>query len=227
MGRLMRNVIILHAPEDAALAADFVRGHSEIWVASAVSEASAAGAFGPRFRLVAIWSAAAASGGLAPIFTAMFKDRETPSILLKADGAPIPSDLAQAAAMIGRADRTGLSTALADQPLASSKPPPRFRPFGIDAAARAIAAAILSVGFGALLANATAVDRPDALSADFGLAPIERRLEAPVEAVEPVAADVAVAARAQAMLERAESVARSPAAAARARTVDLFHASPD
>ena len=224
----MRNVIILHAPSEAAVAADLVLGHSEIWVASAVTEASAAGAFGPRFRLVAIWSAAAAAAGLAPVYEAMFANRDAPSVILKLDETPIPASLANVAAAIGRADLRGLSTALALQGPSDARPTPGERRIGLSAAMRALAAVALSLGFGAVLANATAVDRRAALSAEFGFAPVAPRVAAPAVApAAPIAADDAVSARAQAMFERAGSVARSPAAAARARTVDQFHASPD
>jgi len=226
----MRDVILLHANADAALAAAIAAASPRVWISDAVSSDGAAGAFGPRFHMVALWSPAAEAEGLAHVFVRLIEGRERPSIVLAAGGAVVPAALARCAAAIERADAAGLEAAFAHESVAaeiaaraksaSSWTIPRALP-------RALAAAALSVGFGAILAHATSSDRAQALDADFGIAPIEARKVAIIEAAPPAAGEDAIEAKVNSLFEKARAETASPAARARDHAVSTFRASPN
>jgi len=224
---VMRDVVILHAREQSALASALSADNLQVWMTSELDASAPQGAFGSRFRLVAIWSAAAAAAGLDALYVAQFAGRETPTVLLKADSTPVPPALARAASIIGYADADGLATALspnAPGTHAARKSAPRrvVRDFS-----RAVAAVAFSLGFGAVLAHATAVERETALDSEFGLAPLEPR-PTPVQVQAAPDAEVdAVFARANSLFAKAYATSRSGDAEARLRAADAFRASAD
>lgn len=228
----MRDVVILHARADAQVA-ERLGANPRVWVTDAVTANAPIGAFGQKFRLVALWSAAAEAQGLGPTYAALMSGREAPGLLLKVDGTPVPPYLAAIVGVVGAADPDGFEAglaALAPAPRAQATTPRRSRiDFG-----RVLAAVAFSLGFGAVLANATQIEREQPLDAEFGLAPVA---PAAIPPAAPTARGIdavtggdevdAVAARAEALFAKAYTSARTPAAAARSRTVQAFHGSAD
>lgn len=223
----MRDVIILHAVEDAARAASLAAGNPRVWLIDAVSPAAPLGAFGPRFQLVALWSSGAEKAGLGPVMANLLAGREQAVYVLSIDGATPPAALRQNAAFVGRADRHGLAAALASTQAAADVARPRTFRAAARALPRALAAAALSIGFGAVLAHATAVDRAQALDTEFGLAPVEKAAAAPAAAPTPAPAVDPIEVRAEGLLARARAEDASAAARARARAVASFRAAND
>lgn len=228
----MRDVVILHARADAP-AAERLGAHPRVWVTDAVTANAPVGAFGQKFRLVALWSAAAEAQGLGPAYAAMLSDREAVGVLLKVDATPVPGYLAAIVGAVGRADADGLAAALAAVAPAPRTAAASSRRSRIDLG-RILTAVAFSLGFGAVLANATQIERERPLDTEFGLAPVApevspssttRMAEAPSRAVTGGDEIDAVAARAEALFAKAYSSGRSSAAVARAHAVQAFHAS--
>lgn len=223
----MRDVVILHARADAPVA-ERLGAHPRVWVTDAVTANAPIGAFGQKFRLVALWSAAAEAQGLGPAYAALLSDREAVGILLKADATPVPAYLAALVGAVGHADADGLAAALAavaPAPRAAAAPSRRAR---LDLG-RILAAVAFSLGFGAVLANATQIERDRPLDTEFGLAPVAPELAPSASAVTAAVSGGdeidAVAARAESLFAKAYMSGRSPTAVARAQTVQAFHAS--
>ena len=89
----MRNVILLHAREDAVLAEALMAGNPRVALICAVDLSTPPGRFGPQFHLAALWSSRAASARLEWLFADLMVDRDRESILLTADDCPIPTVL--------------------------------------------------------------------------------------------------------------------------------------
>lgn len=225
----MRDVVILHARSDAPVA-ERLGANPRVWVTDAVTANAPLGAFGQKFRLVALWSAAAEAQGLGPTYAALMSDREAQGLILKVDATPVPAYLAALVGVVGAADQAGLEAGLAAVAPAPRSAMGQRRRAAIDFG-RVLAAIAFSLGFGAVLANATQIERTQPLDSEFGLAPIVPEV-APVAAAQTAPATGgdqvdAVAARAEALFAKAYRSASTPAATARTRIVQDFHASPD
>ena len=227
----MRDIVIIHAPADGRIASALAKAHGEVWLTSALDPMAPQGAFGPKFRLAAIWSQAAEAAGLAAVYAALLAGRDRPTVLLRADATPVPPALVGAAHVTAFAEPAALDAALAAfaQPANGTAPvkplasPVRMREFG-----RAIAAAAFSLGFGAILAHAAGLGRVERYSdAEFGFAPRPIESGAEVLAAAPSPTTDAVAARADALFARAHGVAHSAAARSRAEIADAFRAQKD
>lgn len=226
----MRNVILLHARADAALAEEVVSRNPRLALVSGVDRATPPGRFGEQFHMAALWSREAALDGLEWVMAEALSGRERTSIILVVDGVPLPACLAGA----GRQVRV---TAMTDISAVFDTVAPRAEVIedALDVAAiggrrRAVAtaaSAALSIGCGALLAHAaspyglipsvatptftptarTAVVDP-ALDTSQSL-PVIEAVEARFEAVRASASDVAASPIVQARFERVKSIAVS------------------
>jgi hypothetical protein len=220
----MRDVILLYADADAALAASLAASNARVWITDRLSSSGATGgAFGPRFQLVVIWSAAAEAAGLAPIIQRLIAGRERGAIVLTVGDARAPFALTRHVDVFNRADSAGLHAALSlDHGTAEAAP----RGSRMSSwAPRALAAAALSIGFGAVLAQAAAVDRAQPLDSEFGLAPLNSTDATSHEAAPLPAGEDAIEERVNSLIERARAEGQTPAARARAHTVAAFRAS--
>ena len=219
----MRNVILLHARQDAGLAEEFAARNHRIALACAVDRTTSMGRFGPQFHLAVLWTRRAALDGLEWRMADTLTDRELPGFVLVLDGIPVPGCLNQIAT---RANVTAMTDLDAVFRVEASRPLIDMDAELADAArasARRRTAAVattaaLSISCGALLAHAASPHGLIPISAEPTFTPTARVAHAPnpvLSSEESLPAIEAVVVRADQVRASAVAVAESPMIRAR------------
>jgi len=219
----MRNVILLHARQDAGLAEEFAARNHRIALACAVDRTMSIGRFGPQFQLAVLWTRRAALDGLEWRMADAVGDRELPSFLLVLDNVPVPgclNDVGVRAAVTAMTDledvfRVAPSRSVVDM---DAELAGAARAAGRRRAAAAATTAALSIGCGALLAHAASPHGLIALTAEPTFTPTARIAHAPnpvYSSEEALPAIEAVVVRADQVRASAVAVSESPLIRAR------------
>jgi len=222
----MRNVILVHAREDAALAEALASFNPRIALLCAIEPGLSAGRFGPQFHMAALWTRTAAAAGIEFAMADALADRERDSFVVVADASAVPACLAAAGLRLSvRPDSDVVTLFDAIAPLAVDEG--GFDEGEADRMARRRAAglattAALSIGCGALLAHA---------ASPFGLVPtvvspaftptsrIAPPVALPADAARTTAAIETVSARVEQIRAAAAAVNEKPAVRARFQQV--------
>lgn len=249
----MRNVILLHARSNAALAEEVVARNSRVALTCGVDRVVPPGRFGDQFHMVALWSREAAMDGLEWVMADALSGRERESIVLVMDGVIVPSCLAGVGMQIRISPMTDLAALFEsispraevfEADLDQARVEGRRRPVAVAATAA------FSIGAGALLAHAasphglvptvaTPTYTPTArtvaaapLVATDETLPVIEAVDARFSAVRAAAADVARSPAVYARFERVKSIAVSDllldqlAQRANEQSQSLFSAAP-
>lgn len=226
----MRNVILLHARADAALAEELVSRNPRVALVCGVDRMTPPGRFGDQFHMAALWSREAALDGLEWVMAEALAGRERGSLVIVVDGVPLPSCLAAAGLQVRVTPMTDLAALFETvSPRAQSVDDliEDSQPIGRRRTVATAATAALSIGCGALLAHAaspyglipTAATPTFTPTARLAVAepteqksealPVIEAVDARVDAVRAAAAEVAASPIVQARFERVKSIAVS------------------
>ncbi|MBU6372012.1 MAG: hypothetical protein KJS97_04730 [Alphaproteobacteria bacterium] len=217
----MRNVILLHARSDAALAEELVSRNPRVALVCGIDRSAPPGHFGEQFHMAALWSREAALDGLEWVMAEALAHREQPSIIIVVDGVPVPACLARAGQQVRVSPMTDLAALFellsphvsaivedeSDEDLLATR----------RRSVATAASAAFSIGCGALLAHAASPYGLIPTAATPTFTPTARTVVAQpvVQAEETLPVIEAVETRFESVRAPAASVASSPSIRAR------------